>query len=355
MNILIQFEDENGCTSLFETSNIFRKIRNNITVKRGLGNSGVYKVGKKKALSFDRIIIVFDLDALSTKNIKDTDSLTVESFIDILKENGIVNEQSKVAELYKDKIAFMPVEFCYETINLYSEHLIEVLRNIEKYNSNQNTEILKVLKEYYNYTDLHPEYFEGASNIAEEIHEKICKIRNESKGRKWEAQQIHLAFSKNLLTLYFRENGYSIQSDKICEKKESKLFLEMIKQNTKLQPSNIIDDFYAKADINKLFARLLMCNNEQELEEICKDASLEHALYVIDKYNNIVKRDYKRKEASNRVNDSDAYSKLSACKTNIDIMLGNDIKSIKTIRNNLRNMGFDDTTINEAIDNLSVI
>lgn len=356
MSILIQFEDENGCTSLFETSNIFKNTRNNITIRRGLGNSGVYRIGKKKALNFDRIIIIFDLDALSTKNIKDNASLSTESFIEMLKENGIIDEQLGIKDMYNNKIAFIPVEFCFETIYLYSNHLIDILKNVNNYGTNQNIEILKCLKEYYDYTNLHPEYFEGADCIAEDIHKDICSIRGNKASDIWKAQQIHLAFSKNLLTTYFRENGYNLSSDKICEKKESKLFLEMIKQNTELQPSTIIYDFYSKADVNKLFARMLMCDSLDELNKICTEATLENALNIIETYNDIVKRPYKRKDTNDNTKEiNKTQSRLSACKTNIDIMLGNGIKSIKTIRSNLKTMGFDDDIINEAIDSLSVM
>lgn len=344
MNILIHFEDSHGCASLFEYSKCFKSNALNITVVQGLSNSGVYNISKAQFQKYDKIIVVFDLDAMGVKGVQSDVSLTSQTLLVHLKNKGIVDNNGNLTAKCQNKLVFIPVEFCYETINLYSDHLIGVLNNLDNYNKTQNIEILKLLKSYYDYTKLHPEYFDGAANIAEEIHTEICKITEDNLGDEWKAQQIHLSFSKNLLTTYFRVNNYNLSSDSLCKKKETKLFLEMKSQNTELQPETMIDDFYNKAVVNKLFADLMMCQNEQDIETLCSKATLVEAIKLVDKYNKIIKKTF---------NKNDVKQSVKLCIANIEIMLSNKVRSINKITKTLKNNGFDDSCIKEAINIMS--
>lgn len=66
MNILIRFEDNYGCSTLFNYSTSALLTCSGLETVSGLGNAGVFNVSKRVSDYYDFIILVFDLDSPST-------------------------------------------------------------------------------------------------------------------------------------------------------------------------------------------------------------------------------------------------------------------------------------------------
>lgn len=116
MNVLIKFEDEYGCYSLFNyCKSVLNNEYNDIT--NGWGCNGVFNLNSVEWRQYDYIILIFDMDDSE----KGLGCLTV----DVLKQrlekfSGIGDNDVKVRMAVQNKLILIPVFFCFETIPLFS-------------------------------------------------------------------------------------------------------------------------------------------------------------------------------------------------------------------------------------------
>lgn len=255
LNILIQSEDKYGCTSLLQealelqdiSTDMLKINENLVTIRHGLNNVGVFKIDKRTMDNFDYIIVLFDMDS----QIQNENVMTINRLTNLLKDK----------ENYADKIILVPVFFCYESLILYSEEAVGILKDIKnnKYGF-YGAQCVKQFLNYYAYDNI--ENSEDLFNIGNNIikmQEIAYKMSNTTdSNRQWYPQTFHTTIYKNIFKAI--TIGTNIDEKKL-KKHENKLF-KYLKDKELYDIHKWIDDIKIYAVLNVEFATLLKFNTD---------------------------------------------------------------------------------------------
>jgi len=207
MNILLQFEDKHGCSSLFK--NYFPECEKYLDFNNGLSNSGVFSIEGSLLANYDLTIFVYDLDSYGDGSL-------------MLKEESFDAATNWMLP-YIDKIVFIPVFFCFETLVLFSYQFKEILSN-----NNALTKVLLHYAKYYDYSKVIPEVLYNYKNNLNGVSKY-----NQDKNIFY-PQMFHQEYLKNLLQVMYPNISAKKLEDKFKNKK-----LEII---TNISEKNIYID-----------------------------------------------------------------------------------------------------------------
>lgn len=261
MNILLRFEDRYGCSSLFK--NYFPEYKDCDCIDEGLSNSGVFSIERTFLDSYDLIIFVYDLDSYGNGNLM----IGKDSF----------DEATNWMLSYIDKIVFIPIFFCFETLVLFSPQLRNLISMPSKFRRGDTANTLVRYKEQYDYSVLVPEFLDN-------YKEKMGLIKPDKDI--FYPQEFHQSYMRELLrSLYLKAN-----SDEIRKKsKNIDLLFEYLKDfqlfgDNVLTYDSILNGLIDYAGYNQEFLNLLLCPNLDNMIQYAGKANYDRIVNLMDTY-----------------------------------------------------------------------
>lgn len=289
MNILIRFEDTFGCHELFNVvannKGIYADSNITFKIEPGKSNTEVFHISKSQIKRYDYVILIFDMD--DNVNI----SLTGEGLIKQLKFNILsLDTSNKIKPEYEDKVILIPVFFCFETLYLYSDMLVNFISKLSNSDTSRHSELLKLYSSMYDYRVLNPESIYNAK-------ENLVKIQKQgrlSTTGNYLPQNFHLSYAKQLLRIWLADILYNenIKNNNkkvydYLEKKENMLFELLEKYDKKLELiESIMESFEEYAIHNDRFLKLLKLKDIEDLRKmVLTQQSLNDLCNEFDTYN----------------------------------------------------------------------
>lgn len=281
MNILIQFEDDYGCYSLFRESNSLLNCNNdlslNVDVTHGKSATGVFKIAKHRAKAYDYIILVFDLDS------KDNYSLTGNELVQHLYPAVLFGDTLfEVREEFENKVILVPVFFCYETLVLFSKYLQGLLSDIASVESNETVRLLQLYKQYYDYSKDSPEDLHNICSVLPQIVDKVHSITGYGNSTAWLPQTFHASYAKSLLKFAY---GDLTSNDKIFKKHEDQLFPLIKATKGRMYISDWLNELSSYTELNNGFATILNLKDIQDLRALTIEKVMSKICTQLNTYN----------------------------------------------------------------------
>lgn len=262
MNILLQFEDKHGCSSLFK--NYFPECEKYLDFNNGLSNSGVFSIEGSLLANYDLTIFVYDLDSYGDGSL-------------MLKEESFDAATNWMLP-YIDKIVFIPVFFCFETLVLFSYQFKEILSN-----NNALTKVLLHYAKYYDYSKVIPEVLDNYKNNLNGVSKY-----NQDKNIFY-PQMFHQEYLKNLLQVMYPNISAKKLEDKF--KNTSKLLTYLNKHNQligldHLTYDSILDGLLDYAKYNQEFLNLLQCSKIEDMIRYAGKTNYDRVVNLMNTYRN---------------------------------------------------------------------